>query len=69
MPPRDYVDFIEDNPHPGNDPAARLRHTLDRYPEVDDDRIAVQVTTGIYPEGPTGLTFGDLRAIARMIGA
>jgi hypothetical protein len=62
-------DFIARNPHPGNDPVTRLRHTLDAYPNADDDRLAIQATTGMYPQGDTGLTFGDLRAIARMIGA
>jgi hypothetical protein len=64
----DY-DFIDSNPHPGDDPVARLRHTLDRYPEVDDDREVLSATRGMYPQGDTGLTFGDLRAIARLIGA
>lgn len=62
-------DFIAQNPHPGDDPIARLRHTLDQYPEVADDRMAVAATSGMYPEGDTGLTFGDLRAVARLIGA
>lgn len=58
-----------EHPHPGDDPVARLRHTLDMYTEVDDDRIAVQATVGIYGKGvTTGLTYGDLRAIADRLG-
>lgn len=58
------------HPHPGDDPIARLRHTLDQYSEVDDDRFAVIATTSIYGPGEkTGLTWGDLRAIAERLGA
>lgn len=62
-------DFSVRHPHPGTDPVARLRHTLDQYADAADDRIAIHATTGVYPQGPTGLTFGDLRALARMVGA
>jgi hypothetical protein len=62
-------DFIRDNPHPGDDPVARLRHTLDRYTETADTREVLIATRGLYPQGDTGLTFGDLRAIARLLGA
>lgn len=60
----------EQYPHPGDDPIARLRHTLDMYTEVADAHFAVQATHGIYGRGvTTGLTFGDLRAIAKRLGA
>jgi hypothetical protein len=64
-------DFISRYPHPGTDPVARLRHVLDVYGEdVTDDRMAVQATGSAYQPGEqTGLTFGDLRAIAKLIGA
>jgi len=67
----DSLYFAARYPHPGEDPATRLRHVLDVYDsDVDDDRFAVQATSNAYPDGkPTGLTFGDLRAIARQIGA
>lgn len=66
---RSDYEFIANNPHPGDDPVRRLRHTLDIHEGTADDRMAVQATSGIYDEGATGLTFGDLRAIARQIGA
>lgn len=62
-------DFETLHPHPGTDPVARLRHTLDMYDEVADDRMAVQATSGHYGGEATGLTFGDLRALARLVGA
>lgn len=70
MNDRDTHDFIQAHPHPGTDPVARLRHTLDIYDTAEDERIVVQATNGMYGPGDvTGLTFGDLRAIARLIGA
>lgn len=63
-------DTIANHLHPGNDPIARLRHALDIYTDAPDDRIVIQATSGIYSSGEiTGLTFGDLRAIAAQIGA
>ncbi|MFI5938072.1 hypothetical protein [Actinoplanes sp. NPDC051494] len=58
------------HPHPGDDPVARLRHALDVYEASPDDRVVLDVVgLGVYPEGATTLTLGDLRALARLIGA
>ncbi len=63
--------FLSRHPHPGVDPVARLRHVLDVYDgNVTDDRMAIDATLGVYGPGErTGLTFGDLRTIAKLIGA
>jgi hypothetical protein len=60
----------EQHPHPGADPAARLRHTLDLFgDDARDDKFVVVATSGIYGRGETtGLTWGDLRAIAQRVG-
>ncbi len=64
------ADTIASHPHPGDDPAARLRHALDIYADAPDDRMVLQATSGIYGDQVvTGLTMGDLRAIAGKIGA
>ncbi len=58
--------------HPGDDPVARLRHTLDVYAKdnVPDDRYVVEATRGIYGDHEvTGLTWGDLRVLADRLGA
>lgn len=63
-------DIRDQHPHPGTDPVARLRHTLDVYADRPDGEWASIATTGIYSDGEkTGLTFGDLRAIADRLGA
>jgi hypothetical protein len=63
-------DFNCEHPHPGTDPVARLRHVLDLYPNRPDDDFVFEATYNQYSAGETtGLTFGDLRAIARQIGA
>ncbi len=57
-------------PHPGDDPVKRLRHTLDVYEDKHDGEWVSRATSGIYADGETtGLTWGDLRAIASLIGA
>jgi hypothetical protein len=57
--------FAEHHPHPGNDPWARLGHVLELFPDQGDDEIAVPATMGAYSDDErTGLTYGDLRAIA-----
>ncbi len=63
--------FIAEHPHPGADPAARLRHTLDVFrADIRDDSFVVTATSGVYGDDErTGLTWGDLRAIADQIGA
>jgi hypothetical protein len=67
---REDHEFISQHPHPGADPVARLRHTLDVYADRSDYEWAARATSGIYGDGEvTGLTWGDLRAIARAVGA
>lgn len=56
-------------PDPGADPVDHLRHTLAAYPSEPDGDMAIQATHGIYEDGPTGLTWGDLREILRPAGA
>lgn len=64
-------DTIRDHPHPGTDPVARLRHVVDVYEsDVRDEDWAVRATSGIYSDGEvTGLTWGDLKALADRLGA
>lgn len=70
MRTRDKYDFAERHPHPGDDPAARLRHTLDMFTGQPDGEMAILATSNAYPDGgTTGLTWGDLRAIADRLGA
>ena len=70
MPTRAQQDFEQQHPHPGDDPVARLRHTLDVYDNQPDDEFAIMATSGMYGDGVrTGLTWGDLRAIADRLGA
>lgn len=53
-------------PDPPTTPVESLAHTLDAFHEADDDRQVIIATSGIYPVR-TGLTFGDLRAIRRLL--
>jgi hypothetical protein len=71
MNDRHQREFQQKHPHPGDDPAARLRHVLDVFgTDVDDDRVAIQATIGMYGDGiTTGITWGDLRALADRLGA
>lgn len=71
MPTRDQIEFEATHPHPGDDPVARLRHTLDVYgPDVRDEDWAIRATSGMYPAGGvTGLTWGDLKTLADRLGA
>lgn len=59
------------HPHPGDDPVARLRHVLDVFgDDAEDDRWVLTATHGVYGKNErTGLTFGDLRALAERLGA
>lgn len=54
---------------PGSTPLDHLKHTLDAFADSDcaDDDLAITATIGIFPEKRTGLTWGDLRAIARLL--
>ncbi|BCM70874.1 hypothetical protein EASAB2608_06208 [Streptomyces sp. EAS-AB2608] len=46
-----------------------LVHVLKVYEGESDDRMVVEATNGIYGQGVrTGLTFGDLRALAARLG-
>lgn len=68
MKDRERYAFMEEHPQPTNAVEA-LAHTLAVYEELDDDRQMVQATSGIYGPGVrTGLTMGDLREIAALMG-
>lgn len=54
-------------PHPGDDPIARLKHTLKAHDQTPGHAWAIDATTGIYHEGRTGLTFSDLSALETAI--
>lgn len=57
-------DFAQEYPHPGDDPLARLRHTLSVFAAQPASEWAIVATSNAYPDGgKTGLTWGDLRAI------
>jgi hypothetical protein len=60
--------FAERHPHPGDDPVARLHHTIDMFNRRPDDDFAILATSNAYPDGGRpGLTWGDLRAIAAQL--
>jgi hypothetical protein len=49
-------------------PADALRHTLAICSDHPDDDMAVTATSGVYGSGVrTGLTWGDLRALAALL--
>lgn len=51
-------------------PAENLAHLLAVYADESDDRLMIQATDGIYGDGVrTGLTLGDLRALAAQLPA
>jgi hypothetical protein len=65
MNDRERQDFAAHHPHPGDDPWARLGHVLELFPDQPDDEYAITATSNAYsPNERTGLTYGDLRAIA-----
>jgi hypothetical protein len=51
---------------PGTTPLDHLKHTLDAFADSDcpDDKLAITATIGVFGDLRTGLTWGDLRAIA-----
>lgn len=50
-------------------PVEALAHVLAVYDGEPDDRLMIQATSGIYGNGiRTGLTLGDLRALAARLG-
>jgi len=57
------ADTRDSLPEPGTSPFQHLRHTLAVFDETRDGDLVVQATGGIYPEGDTGITWGDLRHI------
>lgn len=71
MPHLTSAEVRANYPHPGDDPIARLRHTIDIFvSDVRGDDFAIIATEGVYPDGEhTGLTWDDLRAIAERLGA
>ena len=70
MPTRAQHDFEQRHPQPGDDPVARLQHTLDLFDNQPDGEFVVIATSGMYGDGVrTGLTWGDLRKLADQLGA
>lgn len=61
-------EFRDRHPHPGDDPIARLRHTVDVFANSSSDEQIVVATAGVYGDAvTTGLTHGDLRAIVALL--
>jgi len=53
-----------------DNPVDRLKHTLAAYKGVPDERRVLTATSNMYLYGThdwTGLTYGDLRAIAELL--
>lgn len=51
-------------------PVDALRHTIDVYADEPDHGMAVVATNGVYGRSVrTGLTWGDLRALAAQLPA
>lgn len=51
-------------------PAEALAHILAVYADEPDTRLMIEATNGIYGDGVrTGLTMGDLRALAARLTA
>jgi hypothetical protein len=49
-------------------PEERLTHVLAAHEEGDDDRMIFEATNNVYGDGVrTGLTLGDLRALAQRL--
>lgn len=47
-------------------PLGRLRHTLANYEDMPDGAIAIMATHNVFgPDVTTGITWGDLRKIAK----
>lgn len=60
--------FIAEHGDAPATPAETLAHVLAVYADEDDDRLMIEATNGIYGQSVrTGLTLGDLRAIATRI--
>ena len=68
MNDRERHKFVADNPPPA-DAVSALTHTLKLFAEQPDGEFVVTATSNVYGDGvQTGLTWGDLRAIARQLG-
>jgi hypothetical protein len=64
---RETYAFIDAHPEPST-PEEALAHVLAVYKDEDDARLMVEATRNIYGDGvATGLTMGDLRALAARI--
>lgn len=62
--PNSIAEFLENHPHPGADPLARLRHVIAIFDAQDDEKLAILATANVYGElGKIGLTWGDLKKI------
>jgi hypothetical protein len=65
---RRAYEFIAQHPQPGDDPVARLCHVVELFDDTDPNEFAVLATSNVYDDGErTGLTFGDLRALAAQL--
>lgn len=63
------ADCRERHPFPGDDPVARLRHVVEVFTGTDPTDLAVMATSNVYGRGvKTGLTFGDLAELLRLLG-
>lgn len=71
VPVRTTANYIAETidclPPPGDTPLERLRHTVAAHVDTPAHDMAVDATCGIYAEGRTGLTFGDLRELEQAI--
>lgn len=65
---RETYAFMAAHPEPST-PEEALAHVIAVYKDEDDARLMVQATSNIYGDGvQTGLTMGDLRALAARLG-
>jgi hypothetical protein len=65
---RETYAFIDAHPEPST-PEEALAHVVAVYKDEDDARLMVQATHNVYGDGvSTGLTMGDLRALAARRG-
>jgi hypothetical protein len=61
---RELHKFVAENPQPV-DARSALAHTLRFFADEADSKLVVMATSNVYGDGvKTGLTWGDLRAIA-----
>lgn len=61
---RETYEFINNHPEPST-PEEALAHVIAVFKDTDDTRLMIEATQNIYGDGAvTGLTMGDLRALA-----